>query len=158
MAYGRIDILDNGKSELNLFLLNSKHRKVTDTQEQKVLAQYVKEEVEHPVRIKVETRGPETELLIATPIEKCGRGRPRVLHDATLALKMLDICIFKVNYIFLLFSLLLSLSLSLSLFSLLTITFHSCDNPPPKSLVRNKIRTDLHSLGEVIKFHLKSLK
>lgn len=97
VAYGRIDILDNGKSELNLFLLNSKHRKVTDTQEQKVLAQYVKEEVEHPVRIKVETRGPETELLIATPIEKCGRGRPRVLHDATLALKMLDICIFKAD-------------------------------------------------------------
>lgn len=57
------------------------------------------DEVENPLRVKVGTRGPEwgPELVVATPIELCGRGRPRVLYDVTLALKMLDICIFKVD-------------------------------------------------------------
>lgn len=90
-------MLESGNSELSVFVLDSNGRKITDVQEQKVLVQCMEEEVGHPVRIKVGTRGIDTELLVATPIEKCGRGRPRVLYDVTLALKMLDICIFKVN-------------------------------------------------------------
>ena len=91
-------MLEHGDSEISVFVLKSNGRKITDPQEQKAVAHAMEEEVGYPVRIKVGTRGPDTELLIATPIEKCGRGRPRVLYDVTLALKMLDICIFKVNY------------------------------------------------------------
>ena len=93
-------MLAGGNSELSMFVLDPHGRKITDVQEQKVLVQCMEEEVGHPVRIKVGTRGIDTELLVATPIEKCGRGRPRVLYDVTLALKMLNICIFKVNYSF----------------------------------------------------------
>lgn len=93
-------MLAGGNSELSVFVLDSNGRKITDVQEQKVLVQCMEEEVGHPVRIKVGTRGIDTELLVATPIEKCGRGRPRVLYDVTLALKMLNICIFKVFHSF----------------------------------------------------------
>lgn len=68
-----------------------------ETSEQRAVCKRMKTEVEHPLRINVVTRGPDTELLVATPIESCGKGRPRVLYDVTLALKMLDICIFKVG-------------------------------------------------------------
>lgn len=89
-------MMENGNSEINVYVLGPNGQRITDLQEQKVLVQSLEEEVGHPVRIKVGTRGPDTELLVATSIEKCGRGRPRVLYDVTLALKMLDICIFKV--------------------------------------------------------------
>ncbi|XP_024391113.1 ACT domain-containing protein ACR9 isoform X2 [Physcomitrium patens] len=97
VAHGRIGMLENGNSEISLFVLGPSGQRITNVQDQKSLAQCVEEEVGHPVRIKVGTRGPDTELLVATPIEKCGRGRPRVLYDVTLALKMLDICIFKAD-------------------------------------------------------------
>ncbi|KAG0570736.1 hypothetical protein KC19_6G184000 [Ceratodon purpureus] len=97
VAHGRIAMLAGGNSELSMFVLDPHGRKITDVQEQKVLVQCMEEEVGHPVRIKVGTRGIDTELLVATPIEKCGRGRPRVLYDVTLALKMLNICIFKAD-------------------------------------------------------------
>jgi len=93
-------MLENGSSELCVFVLDANGHKITDLQEQKALMQCMEEEVGHPVRIKMGTRGTDTELLVATPIEKCGKGRPRVLYDVTLALKMLDICIFKVNLSF----------------------------------------------------------
>jgi glycine cleavage system regulatory protein len=97
VAHGRIAMLENGYSELSVFVLDKHGLKITDVQEQKALVQSMEEEVGHPVRIKIGTRGTDTELLVATPIEKCGRGRPRVLYDVTLALKMLDICIFKAD-------------------------------------------------------------
>lgn len=97
VAHGRTNMLENGSSELCVFVLDPNGHKITDIQEQKALVQCMEEEVGHPVRIKVGTRGTDTELLVATPIEKCGRGRPRVLYDVTLALKMLDICIFKAD-------------------------------------------------------------
>lgn len=98
VAHGRIAMMENGNSELSVFVLDKHGLKITDVQEQKALVQSMEEEVGHPVRIKIGTRGTDTELLVATPIEKCGRGRPRVLYDVTLALKMLDICIFKVPF------------------------------------------------------------
>ncbi|XP_024400546.1 ACT domain-containing protein ACR9 [Physcomitrium patens] len=97
VAHGRIAMMENGNSEINVYVLGPNGQRITDLQEQKVLVQSLEEEVGHPVRIKVGTRGPDTELLVATSIEKCGRGRPRVLYDVTLALKMLDICIFKAD-------------------------------------------------------------
>ncbi|KAK6126245.1 hypothetical protein DH2020_040017 [Rehmannia glutinosa] len=40
------------------------------------------------------SRGPDTELLVANPIELSGKGRPLVFYDITLALKMLNRPIF----------------------------------------------------------------
>lgn len=97
MADGRIATLDNGNTEISIFIVGRDGRKITETSEQRAVCKRMKTEVEHPLRINVVTRGPDTELLVATPIESCGKGRPRVLYDVTLALKMLDICIFKVG-------------------------------------------------------------
>lgn len=97
MADGRIAKLDNGNTEISIFIVGRDGGKITETSEQRSVCKLIKSEVEHPLRIKVVTRGPDTELLVATPIESCGKGRPRVLYDVTLALKMLDICIFKVG-------------------------------------------------------------
>jgi hypothetical protein len=97
VAHGRVATLENGSSEINIFLLRAGGRKIMDVEEQRRLCQCMHAEVQHPLRVVVVSRGPDTELLVATPIEFCGRGRPRVLYDVTLALRELNICIFKVN-------------------------------------------------------------
>ncbi|KAH7834859.1 hypothetical protein Vadar_020388 [Vaccinium darrowii] len=48
----------------------------------------------HPLRVIFANSGPDTELLVANPVELSGNGRPRVFNDVTLALKTLGICIF----------------------------------------------------------------
>ena len=53
-------------------------------------------ELLQPLRVAIVSRGPDTELLVANPVELSGKGRPLVFHDITLALKMLNICIFSV--------------------------------------------------------------
>lgn len=51
----------------------------------------------HPLRVIVVDRGPDTELLVANPVELSGKGRPQVFYDVTRALKILGICIFSVR-------------------------------------------------------------
>ncbi|CAN1808617.1 ACT domain-containing protein ACR9 [Linum perenne] len=51
-------------------------------------------EMLHPLRVIITSRGPDTELLVANPVELSGNGRPMVFYDVTLALKSLEICIF----------------------------------------------------------------
>ncbi|KAH9572703.1 hypothetical protein CY35_02G166000 [Sphagnum magellanicum] len=97
VAHGRVATLENGSSEINIFLLRAGGRKIMDVEEQRRLCQCMHAEVQHPLRVVVVSRGPDTELLVATPIEFCGRGRPRVLYDVTLALRELNICIFKAD-------------------------------------------------------------
>ncbi|KAJ0083692.1 hypothetical protein Patl1_30878 [Pistacia atlantica] len=58
------------------------------------LCSRLKEEMLHPLRAIITDRGPDTELLVANPVELCGKGRPRVFYDVTLALKVVGICIF----------------------------------------------------------------
>ncbi|CAM6024393.1 unnamed protein product [Sphagnum balticum] len=96
VAHGRV-ATENGISVISVFVLRANGRKVTEDDEKKRLCLCMYTEVDHPLRVAVVTRGPDTELHIATPIESCGRGRPRVLYDITLALKQLDICIFKAD-------------------------------------------------------------
>lgn len=50
----------------------------------------------HPLRVMIVNRGPDSELLVANPVELSGKGRPLVFFDVTRALKDLGICIFSV--------------------------------------------------------------
>lgn len=52
----------------------------------------------HPLRVNIVNRGPDTELLVANPVELSGKGRPRVFYDVTLALKALGVFIFSVRF------------------------------------------------------------
>lgn len=74
-------------------------KKILDPEKQNALCSRLRMELVRPLRIDVLSRGPDTELLVANPVELSGRGRPLVFHDITLALKILDIGIFSVIYL-----------------------------------------------------------
>uniref|UniRef100_A0A804PS12 ACT domain-containing protein ACR n=1 Tax=Zea mays TaxID=4577 RepID=A0A804PS12_MAIZE len=83
-----------GCREVDLFVKQVDGKKVTDPEKQDALRARLRSEMLHPLRVMVVSRGPDTELLVANPVELCGKGRPRVFYDATLALKALGVCIF----------------------------------------------------------------
>lgn len=96
VAYGRFLSDMEGSREVDLFVQQSDGKKIVDTDKQDILCSRLKFEMLHPLRVIITYRGPETELLVANPVELCGKGRPRVFFDVTLALKVLGICIFSV--------------------------------------------------------------
>lgn len=71
-------------------------KKIVDPSKQSSLSSRLRAELLRPVRVAVVSKGPDTELLVANPVELSGKGRPLVFYDITLALKMLDTCIFLV--------------------------------------------------------------
>lgn len=71
-------------------------KKIVDPSKQNSLRTRLQVELSRPLRVALISRGPDTELLVANPIELSGKGRPMVFHDITLALKMLNRPIFSV--------------------------------------------------------------
>lgn len=90
--------------KIDLFIQQTDGKKVLDPESQTALCSRLKEDMINPVRVIIANRGPDTELLVANPVELSGNGRPRVFYDVTLALKMLGIFIFSVRYHFNLFN------------------------------------------------------
>lgn len=75
-------------------------KKIVDPEKQNALCSRLNMELNRPLRVDVVSRGPDTELLVANPVELSGRGRPLVFHDITLALKILNIRIFSVLHLY----------------------------------------------------------
>lgn len=71
-------------------------KKIVDPSKQGALCSRLRMELYRPLRLALVSRGPDTELLVANPVELSGKGRPLVFYDITLALKMLDTGIFTV--------------------------------------------------------------
>ncbi|KAF3794095.1 ACT domain-containing protein [Nymphaea thermarum] len=94
IAYGRFSSKPKRYCEADLFVVQKDGKKIVDPEEQKALFSRLRMEILHPLRFMIADRGPDTELLVANPVELCGKGRPRVFYDVTLALKLLGICIF----------------------------------------------------------------
>ncbi|OIT28379.1 PREDICTED: ACT domain-containing protein ACR9-like [Nicotiana attenuata] len=94
IAYGRFSPVNKGQRELDLFIRQKDGKKIVDPDKQDVLCSRLKAEMLHPLRVIITNRGPDTELLVANPVELSGKGRPRVFYDVTLAMKTLGICIF----------------------------------------------------------------
>ncbi|KAF2300399.1 hypothetical protein GH714_012896 [Hevea brasiliensis] len=94
IAYGRFSANNNGYRDLDLFIQQTDGKKIVDLEKQNALCSRLKVEMLHPLRVIIANRGPDTELLVANPVELSGKGRPRVFYDVTLALKSLGICIF----------------------------------------------------------------
>ncbi|KAL0370005.1 UNVERIFIED_CONTAM: ACT domain-containing protein ACR9 [Sesamum angustifolium] len=94
IAYGRFSPVNKGRRELDLFIQHKGGEKIVDPEKQDALCSRLKLELLHPLRVLITNRGPDTELLVANPVEVSGRGRPRVFYDVTFALKSLGICIF----------------------------------------------------------------
>ncbi|XP_047151497.1 ACT domain-containing protein ACR10-like [Vigna umbellata] len=94
ISYGRFSTKPRGKCELDLFIVQADGKKIVDPNKQKSLSSRLRTELLRPFRVTVVSRGPDTELLVANPVELSGKGRPLVFYDITLALKMIGPCIF----------------------------------------------------------------
>ncbi|XP_047330604.1 ACT domain-containing protein ACR10 [Impatiens glandulifera] len=94
ISYGRFTKKQRRNCEVDLFIMQADGKKIVDPNKQKALLSRLQSELTRPVRVAVVSRGPDTELLVANPVEICGKGRPLVFHDITLALKMLKTGIF----------------------------------------------------------------
>ncbi|GFP90770.1 act domain-containing protein acr10 [Phtheirospermum japonicum] len=71
-------------------LLHEDGKKIVEPSKQNSLRSRLEIELSRPLRVALISRGPDTELLVANPIELSGKGRPLVFYDITLALKMLN--------------------------------------------------------------------
>ncbi|XP_010530480.1 PREDICTED: ACT domain-containing protein ACR10 isoform X2 [Tarenaya hassleriana] len=94
ISYGRFTFKKRRNCEIDLFIVQSDGRKILDTSKQNALTSRLKAELEQPLKVAMMNRGPDTELLVANPVELSGKGRPLVFHDITVALKKLNTCIF----------------------------------------------------------------
>lgn len=96
ISYGRFSIKERGNCEIDLFIVQADGKKIIDPSKQNALSSRLRMELFRPLRVAVVGRGPDTELLVANPVELSGKGRPLVFYDITLGLKMLNTCIFSV--------------------------------------------------------------
>ncbi|VFQ99403.1 unnamed protein product [Cuscuta campestris] len=94
IAYGRISSTVKRYRTMELFVQTTDGKKIIDSERREALCRRLREEMLHPLRVIIASRGPDTELLVANPVELSGKGRPRVFHDVTVALKSLEICVF----------------------------------------------------------------
>ncbi|KAJ0970156.1 hypothetical protein J5N97_023033 [Dioscorea zingiberensis] len=93
ISYGRFYVSQNGISDIDLFVIQM-NGKIIDPNKQRALCERLRLELFHPLRVTVVSYGPDTEFLVANPVELFGKGRPLVFYDITLALKLLHTCIF----------------------------------------------------------------
>ncbi|GFQ05464.1 act domain-containing protein acr10 [Phtheirospermum japonicum] len=94
ISYGRFTTKGKKDCEMDLFIMQADGKKIVDPSKQNGLRSRLQMELSRPLRVSLTSRGPDTELLVANPVELSGKGRPLVFYDITLALKMLDIPIF----------------------------------------------------------------
>ncbi|XP_073290303.1 ACT domain-containing protein ACR10-like [Primulina huaijiensis] len=94
ISYGRFTKKEKSECELDLFIMQADGKKIIDLSKQKSLCSRLRVELSRPLRVALINRGPDTELLVANPVELSGKGRPLVFYDITLALKLLDKGIF----------------------------------------------------------------
>ncbi|KAJ6849899.1 ACT domain-containing protein ACR10 isoform X1 [Iris pallida] len=94
ISYGRFYSSQKGRCELDLFVVQTDGKKIVDPSKQKALCDRLRMELFRPLRVALVNRGPDTELLVANPVELSGKGRPLVFYDITLALKLLHTRIF----------------------------------------------------------------
>lgn len=94
ISYGRMTTKGNTECEMDLFIMQADGKKIVDPSKQDALQSRLQIALSRPLRVSLISRGPDTELLVANPVELSGKGRPLVFNDITLALKMLDTPIF----------------------------------------------------------------
>ncbi|KAK9158606.1 hypothetical protein Scep_005180 [Stephania cephalantha] len=94
ISYGRFSAKHGRNCEVDLFVMQADGKKVVDPNKQNALCARLQMELSLPLRVALLSRGPDTELLVANPVELSGKGRPLVFYDITLSLKMLNTGIF----------------------------------------------------------------
>ncbi|KAL0316200.1 UNVERIFIED_CONTAM: ACT domain-containing protein ACR10 [Sesamum radiatum] len=90
ISYVRFTTKEKTECELDLFIMQADGKKIADPGKQNSLRCRLEMELSCPVRVALISRIPDTELVVANPVESSGKGRPLVFYDITLALKMLN--------------------------------------------------------------------
>ncbi|XP_051130345.1 ACT domain-containing protein ACR10 [Andrographis paniculata] len=99
ISYGRFTTGGKSNGEMDLFIMQADGKKIIDPSKQNALRSRLQTELSRPLRVALISRGPDTELLVANPVELSGKGRPLVFHDITLALKKLNTPIFSAEIV-----------------------------------------------------------
>ncbi|KAK1403376.1 ACT domain-containing protein [Heracleum sosnowskyi] len=94
ISYGRFTTKTKTECEVDLFIMQDNGKQIVDPSKQSTLRSRLQMELYRPLRVALVSRGPDTELMVANPVELSGKGRPLVFYDITLALKMLNTGIF----------------------------------------------------------------
>lgn len=94
ISYGRFYSSHGRDCEIDLFVMQLDGKKIIDPNKQKALNGRLMMNLFVPLRVALLNRGPDLELFVANPVELSGKGRPLVLYDITLALKLLQLRIF----------------------------------------------------------------
>ncbi|KVI06877.1 ACT domain-containing protein ACR10-like [Cynara cardunculus var. scolymus] len=97
ISYARFFANAKGNFQVDLFIMQADGKKIVDPEKQNVLCSRLRMELIRPLRVEVMSRGPDTELLVANPVELAGKGRPLVFYDITHAITSLKIRIFSVE-------------------------------------------------------------
>lgn len=95
IAYCRFTTTSTGSGAVDLFVSQANGERLLDSENQRSLQARLRLDVCEPIRVVIVDKGLNMELLVAITVERFGRARPHVLNDVTLALKMLQIGIFK---------------------------------------------------------------
>ncbi|KAK4432477.1 ACT domain-containing protein ACR10 [Sesamum alatum] len=95
ISYVRFTTKEKTECELDLFIMQADGKKIADPRKQNSLRSRLEMELSRPIRVALISRVPDSELVVANPVESSGKGRPLVFYDITLALKMLNKPIFR---------------------------------------------------------------
>ena len=96
MAYGRIEVCDDGLCEVDLFVQDAECCRIADPDLLEELTRRVRTAVALPVRIDIKDAFDATctELTVTAAIDSGGRGRPRVTFDVTQGLSVAGVSVF----------------------------------------------------------------
>ncbi|KAI5072668.1 hypothetical protein GOP47_0012774 [Adiantum capillus-veneris] len=97
IAYGRFKTVSMGFVAFDLLISQANGNKLLDLDKQKSLQARLRVDMCNPLRMMIVDKGRNTEVFVATTVEKSGRSRPSMMHDVTLVLKMLGVSIFQAN-------------------------------------------------------------
>lgn len=96
VAYGKIEVFDDGICEVDLFVQDQEGARITDGDALEELVERVRTAVALPVRIELRDAYDAacTELTVTANIDSGGRGRPRVTFDVTQGLSAAGVGVF----------------------------------------------------------------
>ncbi|KAL4458483.1 hypothetical protein ABPG75_013348 [Micractinium tetrahymenae] len=96
VAYGKIEVFDDGVCEVDLFVQDNEGTHISDSELLQELTDRVRTAVALPVRIDIKDcyDATATELTVTANIDSGGRGRPRVTFDVTQGLSAAGVGVF----------------------------------------------------------------
>ena len=95
--YAKVEMKSGGLCEIDLFC-----ERMTNDENARYLCQKYKQNIERPVAVQITSKGIDdlaTEMRVICPLDFTGVTRPRVLLDATEALRQLRVMVFKADIV-----------------------------------------------------------